>query len=87
MFQKIAKHRANDASNDVHRPPLPEDLGKDNWCLEDGGASFGNPSSADFLQMEEQSMTLCSLPGRLYICIIWSLLPHQTVQRAPFISN
>ena len=25
MFQKIAKHRANDASNDVHRPPLPED--------------------------------------------------------------
>ena len=24
MFQKIAKHRANDASNDVHRPPLPK---------------------------------------------------------------
>ena len=24
MFQKIAKHRANDASNDVHRPPLLE---------------------------------------------------------------
>ena len=24
MFQKIAKHRANDASNDVHRPPLIE---------------------------------------------------------------
>ena len=23
MFQKITKHRANDASNDVHRPPLP----------------------------------------------------------------
>ena len=23
MFQKIAKHRANDASKDVHRPPLP----------------------------------------------------------------
>ena len=23
MFQKIEKHRANDASNDVHRPPLP----------------------------------------------------------------
>ena len=23
MFQKISKHRANDASNDVHRPPLP----------------------------------------------------------------
>ena len=23
MFQKIAKHRANDASNNVHRPPLP----------------------------------------------------------------
>ena len=22
MFQKIAKHRANDASNDVHRPLL-----------------------------------------------------------------
>ena len=22
MFQKITKHRANDASNDVHRPPL-----------------------------------------------------------------
>ena len=22
MFKKIAKHRANDASNDVHRPPL-----------------------------------------------------------------
>ena len=22
MLQKIAKHRANDASNDVHRPPL-----------------------------------------------------------------
>ena len=29
MFQKIAKHRANDASNDVHRPPLspfPKDM-------------------------------------------------------------
>ena len=25
MFQKIAKHRANDASNDVHRPPLTGD--------------------------------------------------------------
>ena len=25
MFQKIAKHRANDASNDVHRPPLRQD--------------------------------------------------------------
>ena len=25
MFQKIAKHRANDASNDVHRPPLIPD--------------------------------------------------------------
>ena len=25
MFQKIAKHRANDASNDVHRPPLIRD--------------------------------------------------------------
>ena len=22
MFQRIAKHHANDASNDVHRPPL-----------------------------------------------------------------
>ena len=22
MFQKFVKHRANDASNDVHRPPL-----------------------------------------------------------------
>ena len=22
MFQKIAKHRANDASHNVHRPPL-----------------------------------------------------------------
>ena len=27
MFQKIAKHRANDASNDVHRPPLSTTLG------------------------------------------------------------
>ena len=27
MFQKIAKHRANDASNDVHRPPLGGVLG------------------------------------------------------------
>ena len=27
MFQKIAKHRANDASNDVHRPPLPKEGG------------------------------------------------------------
>ena len=26
MFQKIAKHRADDASNDVHRPPLVIDL-------------------------------------------------------------
>ena len=26
MFQKIAKHRANDASNDVHRPPLSAKL-------------------------------------------------------------
>ena len=25
MFQKIAKHRANDASNDVHRPPLGDE--------------------------------------------------------------
>ena len=24
MFQKIAKHRANDASHDVHRTPLVE---------------------------------------------------------------
>ena len=24
MFKKIAKHRANDASHDVHRPPLPK---------------------------------------------------------------
>ena len=23
MFKKNAKHRANDASDDVHRPPLP----------------------------------------------------------------
>ena len=23
MFQQIPKHRANNASNDVHRPPLP----------------------------------------------------------------
>ena len=27
MFKKIAKHRANDASNDVHRPPLAGDQG------------------------------------------------------------
>ena len=29
MFQKIAKHRANDASNDVHRPPLPTNRTKE----------------------------------------------------------
>ena len=29
MFQKIAKHRANDASNDVHRPPLDHSGGGD----------------------------------------------------------
>ena len=28
MFQKIAKHRANDATNDVHRPPLSK-IGND----------------------------------------------------------
>ena len=28
MFQKIAKHRANDASNDVHRPPLSPSAAK-----------------------------------------------------------
>ena len=27
MFHKIAKHRANDASNDVHRPPLLPEVG------------------------------------------------------------
>ena len=25
MSQKIAKHHANDASNDVHRPPLTQE--------------------------------------------------------------
>ena len=34
MFQKIAKHRANDASNDVHRPPLqPPPQKNDFWGL------------------------------------------------------
>ena len=37
MFQKIAKHRANDASNDVHRPPLagPSDVKHElkRWCI------------------------------------------------------
>ena len=35
MFQKIAKHRANDASNDVHRPPLktPPQMGGKKWMI------------------------------------------------------
>ena len=35
MFQKIAKHRANDASNDVHRPPLlpQEYVSSIIWCF------------------------------------------------------
>ena len=37
MFQKIAKHRANDASNDVHRPPLlPEPHGFDHLQVKEG---------------------------------------------------
>ena len=37
MFQKIAKHRANDASNDVHRPPLgstPKTSTASTWSLQ-----------------------------------------------------
>ena len=46
MFQKIAKHRANDASHDVHRPPLPQtpqwSRQGQNWpkCTFLGGGSF-----------------------------------------------
>ena len=36
MFQKIAKHRANDASNDVHRPPLCPALYL-NFCVSGNG--------------------------------------------------
>ena len=44
MFQKIAKHRANDASNDVHRPPLmmsggaPIEIGAEQALSQLGGA-------------------------------------------------
>ena len=31
MFQKIAKHRANDASNDVHRPPLVQNINVEHY--------------------------------------------------------
>ena len=34
MFQKIAKHRANDASNDVHRPPLQEHNGDEQQAID-----------------------------------------------------
>ena len=50
MFQKIAKHRANDASNDVHRPPLGGGLAQSKKSLSEenevvkkrgrGGLSF-----------------------------------------------
>ena len=35
MFQKIAKHRANDASHDVHRTPL-------GWGWGGGQPNLGN---------------------------------------------
>ena len=33
MSQKIAKHRANDASNDVHRPPLDDHGEKEDMAM------------------------------------------------------
>ena len=40
MFQKIAKHRANDASNDVHRPPLALGAEGVEGAEEDEGAAI-----------------------------------------------
>ena len=45
MFQKIAKHRANDASNDVHRPPLVGAAGVDSQ-MKYGGTSLTSCNSA-----------------------------------------
>ena len=41
MFQKIAKHRANDASLTMHRPPLHGDG--------DGGGDFIDGDLGDFI--------------------------------------
>ena len=43
MFQKNAKHRANDASNDVHRPPL---YGAAQWLGAPGGQDGSQTTQA-----------------------------------------
>ena len=49
MFQKIAKHRANDASNDVHRPPLDGGIAETLKALK---MHFGDPSQTDKMCFE-----------------------------------
>ena len=53
MFQKIAKHRANDASNDVHRPPLVLLA----YCLADSIAtrSHVNTDYSKLMSLEKNS--------------------------------
>ena len=61
MFQKIAKHRANDASNDVHRPPLSV---IEHDRAEDGGrgSSFPNSQCGIFQDMFSTTPPIFSLP-------------------------
>ena len=48
MFQKIAKHRANDASNDVHRPPLGQ-------CDNRGGDIYDDDDDDDDVLVQYQA--------------------------------
>ena len=63
MFQKIAKHRANDASNDVHRPPL-------GLCGVNASGCFCEYSLSD----NNTHMTLVLLPhfNHAYRCYLTS---------------
>ena len=66
MFQKIAKHRSNDASYDVHRPPLfqsPEFLGKEPDHLEGGS---GNKKTADMAAQFHADVTNQTLSFMFY---------------------
>ena len=66
MFQKIAKHRANDASNDVHRPPLLRTHNDARWKALKGLACLspvptGNPSILRRPLAKEQINSVCAL--------------------------
>ena len=67
MFQKTAKHRANDASNDVHRPPLEE------RALPQGGRSLVSLFSKYFFHLDllQSTASPCIMPS--YAIRTWEL--------------